>query len=152
MIDILTILPDKVSPEPNSGCWLWTGARAGDYGQTHHAGRHMLAHRRSYELSCGPIPQRMNVLHRCDNKSCVNPDHLEVGTQKKNMQDAILRGRQRVRRGSMHSMAVLSELQVEEIQKLAQSPQPRGFWLRLARDYGVDKSTVSAVKLGKTWL
>jgi len=83
----------KVSPEPTSGCWLWTGANVRGYGQLHLAGKMVRAHRLSYELRHGPLPEGSCVLHECDMPSCVNPDHLKVGSQTENMRDKGLRGR-----------------------------------------------------------
>jgi hypothetical protein len=96
-----TRFESKYIPEPNSGCWLWlaTNVRNGDastHGQfwvgTRKNGTMKLAHRVSYELYVGPIPEGMNVNHRCDTASCVNPDHLQIGTQAENVREAVERG------------------------------------------------------------
>lgn len=81
--------------EPN-GCWLWTGARCSPapYGQMRVAdGRRHHAHRISYTIHKGPIPEGMLVRHACDNPPCVNPDHLDIGTFRDNSRDALERGR-----------------------------------------------------------
>lgn len=91
-------------PEPNSGCWLWIGtlrsnANGLSYGRlvvnsrTDGSRKSVAAHRYSYETHVGAIPVGMNVLHRCDNPSCVNPEHLHLGTQRENMIDCFARGR-----------------------------------------------------------
>ena len=78
-------LPDrfwnKVSPEPNSGCWLWTGATSSSgHSQIKIAGRLVQAHRASLESLSGPIADGMHVDHLCRVRCCVNPDHLEAVT------------------------------------------------------------------------
>lgn len=68
----------RVLPEPNSGCWLWTGATNNrGYGSIGDGGRQYGAHRFSYELYCGQIPEGLEIDHLCSVRSCVNPDHLE---------------------------------------------------------------------------
>lgn len=72
----------------DSSCWIWTGALTrGDYGNMMIKKKTKRAHRVSYELFVGPIPQGLHVLHRCDTPQCINPNHLFVGTQKENLAD-----------------------------------------------------------------
>lgn len=81
-----------VNTNRESDCWMWTGARMrgeGSYGRF----RNRLAHRVAWELFKGPIPFGLYVLHRCDNPPCVNPEHLFLGTQQDNMDDAHQKGR-----------------------------------------------------------
>lgn len=82
--------------EPNDkGCWIWLGSVAGQmgYGMFVYRGRKIYAHRASYELWHGKIPDGLCVLHRCDEPTCINPDHLWVGTKGDNMRDCISKGR-----------------------------------------------------------
>jgi len=80
-------------PEPNTGCWLWGGTNLMAYGAMYFEGKQRYAHRVSYSLFKGPVPEGMSVLHKCDTPMCVNPDHLYLGTQQDNMKDKLVRGR-----------------------------------------------------------
>jgi len=81
-------------------CWIWQGSRQNrGYGHLcRRGGGFELAHRVSYRFYKGDIPKGLNVLHKCDNPSCVNPNHLFLGSQKDNMHDMIKKGRKVVSR------------------------------------------------------
>src|SRR5882672_10379584 len=83
----------KVDKRP-FGCWVWTAWKnSKGYGNFNIGERKWKAHRLSYTFFYGPIPDGLLVLHRCDNPSCVNPDHLFLGTARDNFQDAISKKR-----------------------------------------------------------
>lgn len=83
-----------VLPEPNSGCWLWTGPKyVYEYGCFSIGRRSYLAHRFAFALYNGAVASKAHVLHRCDNPACVNPAHLYIGTHQQNMKDRGGRGR-----------------------------------------------------------
>lgn len=85
--DVRRRFDDKWIPEPNSGCWLWTGRPANghqEYGALYFAGKNHYAHRVGWELYRGPIGAGMVLDHICRVPACVNPDHLRVVTQRQN--------------------------------------------------------------------
>jgi hypothetical protein len=86
---------DRACPEPNTGCWLWTGSVIEDgYGRLKgHTRALVLAHRFAWEATFGPIPDGFQVLHECDTPPCINPDHLFLGTHTDNMRDMSAKGR-----------------------------------------------------------
>lgn len=138
----------KVSPEPNSGCWLWTGSfGTTGYGQFSLGGRPVKAHRASWELHHGPIPAGAFVLHRCDNPACVNPQHLEVGSHVKNMAD--MRARGRARGGRPEGNPKIDAAQALAIRRA----RADGATLAdLAAQYGLrSKSSIANIVNGATW-
>lgn len=80
--------------DTSGDCWIWTATKnRRGYGQFYYEGRLQLAHRVAYKLTYGPVDDDIHVLHRCDNPSCIRPDHLFLGTQRDNVQDMIGKGR-----------------------------------------------------------
>jgi hypothetical protein len=134
-----------INKTTESGCWLWTGADNG-YGYGAFALRkyHVVAaHRLSWELYVGPIPDNMDVLHKCDTPPCCNPLHLFLGTHKDNMQDATHKGR--LPYGEKNHLSKLTEDKVKSIRKDTRSQAD------IAKEYCLHPSTVSYIKSGKTW-
>lgn len=147
--DLRAAFEHFVSPEPNSGCWLWTGPyfkhRAG-YGcfTMRPAGIiQARAHRLAWRIYCAEVPKGRHILHKCDNPACVNPDHLFVGDQSSNMSDKVSKGRQT--HGETHGMSKLSEADAIAIIK------DRRLQREIANDYGVSVVTICDIKRGKSW-
>ncbi len=130
-----------------SGCWLWTAAKAGHgYGAFCIDGRQGYAHRFSYMHHVGPIPASLHVLHRCDVPSCVNPDHLFVGTVVDNSDDKIAKGRQA--RGSKHGHSKISLADVMRARALRASGATM---LAIARSIGVCRQQAARIVRGERW-
>ena len=140
----------KYSPEPNTGCWIWTGSDNYRYGLIASNGRQMKAHRVSYELHHGSIPAGMVVMHQCDNPLCVNPAHLKLGTQLDNIKDRDRKGRQVPSRptGQLNGMSKLSVSAVQSIKSLAEAGSLHS---DLAVLFGVSRTCVSFISSGKRW-
>lgn len=137
---------DKVSPEPNSGCWLWTASSSAQgYGHFQVNGRLCRAHRVSWELHNGKIPDGMWVLHKCDNPGCVNPDHLFLGTNVDNVADMVAKGRRAKTEGATHWNAKLSERQIRQIRSAS------GLHKEIAAAFGVSRQHISHIKSGGKW-
>ena len=130
-------------------CWVWTSNRDRyGYGRFHGAVDGVLtkfAHRYSYMLHRGPIPNGMLVCHSCDNPPCVNPDHLFLGSEEDNMRDKIAKGRHVHPFGQDAPRAVLTEEQVRDI---LIDPRPH---TAIAADYGVKGSTIGSIKQRISW-
>lgn len=132
-----------------TGCWEWTGCLRGSkthrYGVLYFNGKHEGAHRASYVIFKGEIHEGMNVLHRCDNPKCVNPEHLFLGDDSTNMSDMTAKGRHPYPLGETHHRAKLTNDQVRSIRDSIQSHQ------QLARAYGVTKRTIINVRQRKVY-
>lgn len=134
-------------------CWEWTGALVRGYGQLHvGVGRPPVrAHRVSWVLHYGRIPDGLHVLHKCDNPKCVRPTHLFLGTALVNAQDRKAKGRGKAvgpGKGEAHHSAKLTGQDVLDIRKrLAAGESGK----ELAKEYGIAGSTVSNLRTGKRW-
>lgn len=104
--------------EKNGSCWEWNGILdVTGYGRISHKNKLMNAHRASYEVFVGEIPKGLWVLHKCDNRCCVNPEHLFIGTPKDNTHDMMRKKKVFDFVGEKNNCAVLTEEQVLEYKK-----------------------------------
>jgi len=130
-----------------SGCWVWENAKTRGYGVLNVEGKVEYAHRLSWQFYCGDIPTGMYILHHCDNRPCVNPEHLFLGTHHANMVDMRAKGRGKnpVYHGEGHPSTRLTNEKVLAI-RLDKRVQTV-----IARDYGISQTHVSDIKLHKIW-
>jgi hypothetical protein len=139
--------------QKGEGCWLWQASTAQGYGLVQFEGRKQKAHRVSYMLRVGEIPaDKPCVLHSCDNPSCVNPDHLFVGTKKDNTQDMLRKGRDRHNpnsAGERNGRAVLVRADVETLR--SRYAVGDGSYASLAQEYGVTKGCIRDIVKKRTW-
>ena len=89
------------------GCWEWTGSKLKGYGRLYHNGRLVATHRLSWTIHYGPVPDAIYVCHKCDNRGCVRPSHLFLGTHSDNIRDSVRKGRH----GSQRNPHLLDALQ-----------------------------------------
>lgn len=149
---------DRYVPVTESGCWLWIGRyQSAGYGFMPLGARGLfkLAHRVSWELHNGPIPDGMCVLHRCDVPACVNPGHLFIGDKRDNIIDARKKGRHTNTWDPEHVVGVgnfkakLNEGHVRAIRRIA-SKFPRSY-PRIAKRFHITATTVCSIVNRKLW-
>lgn len=138
---------EHVTPTNKRTCWEWEGNLfPTGYGVFSIRRKTIGAHRASWRLYNGDIPDDLQVLHKCDNRKCVNPYHLYLGTIEDNMRDKVERGRSL--KGEDVPTSVLTKKQVKEIRKLYRQGVVQ---TELAKRYGVHQGTISGIVLKKTW-
>lgn len=124
-------------------CWLWTAATNDlGYGKIRIKGRNEKAHRVAYNLEHGDLSLTDVVLHLCDNPTCVNPKHLQKGTQQENISDM------RAKRRHAHGEVSYSKLTTEDVFEIRADTRSQRV---IAETYGVVQQTICAIKSGKTW-
>ena len=144
------VLVEKMKPvfesnfDKSDGCWLWKGSKKGpkrlEYGAFNFRDESSVAHRFSWFIYRGDIPQDLLVLHKCDVPLCVNPDHLWLGTHLDNERDKISKGRGKC-----------EKLSVEKVKELKSLMKADFGDMNLARKYGVSYQTIWHIRIGRTW-
>ncbi len=130
-----------------TGCWEWQGhvSKQHGYGQFDHR-YEPRAHRAAWRLTHGPIPRGLKVLHSCDNRRCVRPDHLFLGTQKINMEDCYDKGR--FNWGTRHPLHKLDDAKIREIRNLYAMGVPI---TKLGPQFGVLPCRIYLIVQRKAW-
>jgi hypothetical protein len=148
----------KIPIASENECWPWQAScTSTGYGQFSVNGVKWKAHRLAWKLAHGPIPEGMLVCHHCDNRACVNPSHLFLGTASDNTVDMYSKGRagqqthmHRTARGERNGRAKLTEGDVHAIRELYE----KGFggYRTLGKLYGVSHQQIKRIVQGKAWL
>ncbi|QDH94161.1 hypothetical protein Ro103_43 [Escherichia phage vB_EcoP-Ro103C3lw] len=134
----------RLSKVTYTGCIEFTGKLdSNGYGRVMVDRNRHLVHRLSYQIHKGPIPDGMVVMHSCDNRGCINPEHLSVGTQRDNMQDKMTKGRQS--RGARLRKSSLTDLDIMAIRSSLSSTS------ELSDRYSVSRVTIRNIQRRKTW-
>lgn len=140
---------DNGYTKKSNGCWDWNGSKDNyGYGFFSVGKKMRRVHRVSWNLYNGEILNGLYVLHKCDNPSCVNPDHLFLGTQQDNMRDRAVKGRNPDTRGCKNGRAKLKEDDIIEIRKLLLNGETR---TSIAVKFNVSTAAIRHIDIGKTW-
>jgi len=141
----------RVQKQKKDVCWNWEGILdSKNYGIVKCNGIHVGAHRVSYTIHKGLIPTRLSILHKCDNPSCVNPNHLFAGTRKENATDRDSKNRQA--KGEHQGLAKLTKNIVIKLRKEFFKKDPKmGDYEKAAQQYNVTSETIRQAIIGYTW-
>jgi predicted DNA-binding protein (UPF0251 family) len=141
----------KVAQTPNLGeCWIWNAHKNRQgYGYAWNGKKVIYAHRMSWTIAKGEIPNGLWVLHKCDNPQCVNPNHLFLGDGKDNAADCVSKGRKRVSIGEEHWKAKLSKGDVFKIQSLYKTTDKT--MEQIAKRFKVSLQCVQRIIHGRAW-
>lgn len=144
-------LMNRSSPEPMSGCWLWNGyIDALGYGRAAHPTENK-AHRIMWTMFHGAIPKGKKILHKCDVRCCINPDHLFLGTQADNVLDMTRKGRGRTvpQPGEKNGMSKLTRTQVDKMRELRKSTNLP--YAKIAKIYNIAAMTAFRAITNQSW-
>lgn len=139
----------KISINAARGCWDWVGSKDMDgYGRIRIEKKLRGAHRVSFAIHIGPIPDDMCVCHTCDNPGCINPEHLFLGTNADNTYDRNAKGRTARQTGASNGQSKITDDDVIAIRAVKAR---WGVNTRLAAQYGVSQPLISQIRAGKRW-
>lgn len=146
-MNILNRFIEKVEKTPT--CWIWKGSKfTSGYGDLSFFPSERRAHRASWVIHYGKIPKGLHVLHKCDVKDCVNPEHLFLGTHRENMQDMVRKGRRPKIFGTRHGMSKLTEKDILNIRALDKKSISR---LEISKQFNITKENVGYIVRRVTW-
>lgn len=132
-----------------NGCWIFTGAdKSRGYKEYKAQKKRYLAHRYSYIIHKGEIPKGLFILHTCDNPACVNPEHLEAGTQSKNIKDMFIRKRRNVKADNSprHKITSIIAKKIKELYSFENYTQSN-----LGKMFNLDQSSISHIVNYRNW-
>lgn len=148
-------LYSHIDINPITECWEWNGSKRGGYGRIivgsrkDGSRRTITAHRLSYILNFGEIPDGMEICHKCDNPCCINPGHLFAGTRQDNVNDRERKGRNITFAGEEQPLAKLTKKAVKDARW--ERTYKGTSYEKLAAKYGVAKKTMQNAVTGVTW-
>lgn len=131
------------------GCWDWIGYKSVGYGTLSYKGKLLHAHRASWIINYGNIPDGLHVLHKCDNPCCSNPEHLFLGTHKDNIRDMISKKRMFTPRGETHYASKLKPADILKIRELLNDGNLSQ--KSIGNLYGVCRGTILDIKNNRIW-
>lgn len=139
---------ERYIPVPYSGCWIWTSYTVSGYGQICLVRTKFAAHRLSYTIHKGEIPNGLFVLHHCDERLCVNPDHLFLGTHQDNMDDMFSKNRANTARGQNAGHSKLKDADILEIRNMYRNGLTQK---KIGERFLVDQSLISRIVNNQYW-
>ena len=138
-----------VTIDLKSQCWIWTGSKnKKNYGCIHFKGKTRIAHRLAYELYKGQIPKGLLVCHNCDNPSCINPDHLFLGTNQDNSNDKFSKNREKILYGQSNGNSKLTTNEVVNIKRMLISGYTP---TEISRKFNVSDGAIFSIRDNNTW-
>lgn len=156
---MIELLPKRFTENIDSSgeCWLWNGyTSVTGYGEISRNGKKVRTHRYAWECVHGKIQGGLHVLHKCDVRNCVNPDHLYLGTHQQNMLDRMERGRDFGYSGESNGRSKLTQQDADEIRKLYKrghgGTKSEFSTIGLAKRYGVGSTAIGDIINNRRWV